>query len=217
MLTNSTPKRHHTLSQASRRGAQQGIVLFIVLVVLVVMALATAAMLRSVSSTTGITGNLAFQQAAVTSSDRGVETAVAWLETNNGASSSSSASACSSGSSVLACDQTSHGYLATRTDPTTSQTWADVWDSLSSSVTPISLGDDAAGNDVSYLIQRMCSATGDAATGTCSEAPSSSECGQSHSSNSSGIGCTSQVYYRITVKTTGPHNTVSFTQAMVAL
>lgn len=217
MLKHLNPKRPHGRSGAQRRGQQQGIVLFIVLVVLVVMALATAAMLRSVSSTTGITGNLAYQQAAVTSSDRGVETAVAWLESNNGASSSSSASACSSGSSVLACNQSSHGYLATRTDPTSSQTWADVWDALSSSVTPVTLSEDAAGNEVAYLIQRMCSATGDAATGTCSEAPSSSECGQSHSSNSSGLGCTSQVYYRVTVKTTGPHNTVSFTQAMVAM
>jgi type IV pilus assembly protein PilX len=197
---------------------QQGVVLLITLIVLVIMALATAAMMRSVSSANVIAGNLAFQQAATTSSDQGVEAAVVWLENNNGQSSSTTATACSEGSTVLACDQASYGYLATRTDPSSTQTWADVWAALvTAGTTPKSLTKDAAGNTVKYLIQRMCSATGDAATGTCSISPSSTECGQSHSVNTTAPSCTSQVYYRITVQTSGPHNTTSYTQTMVAM
>jgi type IV pilus assembly protein PilX len=197
---------------------QQGVVLLITLIVLVIMALATAAMMRSVSSANVIAGNLAFQQAAMASSDQGMEAAVVWLENNNGQSSSTTASACSSGSTVLACGQASYGYIATRTDPSSSQTWADLWTSLvSAGTTPVASSTDAAGNTVKYMIQRMCSATGDAATGTCSIAPSSTECGQSHSVNTTAPSCTSQVYYRITVQTVGPHNTTSYTQTMVAM
>lgn len=202
------------------RAAQQGVVLFIALIVLVMMALATAAMMRSASTSTLVSGNLAFQQSAIGSSDQGIERAVIWLENNNGQTSSTTATTCTDGSatSVLACDQAAQGYLATRTDPSSSQTWADLWTQLKAAgATPGSLSTDAAGNTSTYLIQRMCSATGDAETGTCAVPPSSTECGQSHNVNGQSTSCTSQVYYRITVRTEGPRNTVSFTQAMVAL
>jgi type IV pilus assembly protein PilX len=200
-----------------RPRTQQGLVLFVALIVLVALALATAAMMRSVGSGQVIAGNLAFQQSAVGSSDRGTEAAVAWLENNKGLSSSSSASACSVGSSVLACDQSAQGYLATRSDPASSVALDAWWTTLAAAVTPVSLASDAAGNSVSYLIQRMCNATGDASGGNCAITPSSTECGQSHNVNSGSTGCDSQVYYRITVKTTGPRNTVSYTQSMVAM
>jgi type IV pilus assembly protein PilX len=187
-------------------------------VVLVMLALATAAMLRSAGTGILVGGNLANQQAAVGSSDQAVESAVAWLENNHSASSSSTATTCSSGSTVLACDQANHGYVAVRADPDTDQTWADLWTTLTQAgITPVSQASDAASNTTAYLIQRMCSARGDAASGTCAIAPTSTECGQSHNVNNESRACTSQVYYRITVKTTGPRQTVSFTQAMVAL
>jgi type IV pilus assembly protein PilX len=201
------------------RQRQQGVVLLVALIVLVIMALATAALMRSVSSTSAVAGNLAFQQAATTSADRGVEAAVAWLENNHGQSSSATADACSAGSTVLACDQSGRGYLATRSDPGSTQTWADLWTRLvAAGSTPVSQATDAAGNTTAYLIQRMCSAAGDASTDNgCAIQPTSTECGQSHNVNSQSTSCTSQVYYRITVRTTGPRNTLSFTQAMVAL
>jgi len=186
-----------------RPRTQQGLVLFVALIVLVALALATAAMMRSVGSGQVIAGNLAFQQSAVGSSDRGLGAAVA--------------SACSVGSSVLACDQSAQGYLATRSDPASSVALDAWWTTLAAAVTPVSLASDAAGNSVSYLIQRMCNATGDASGGNCAITPSSTECGQSHNVNSGSTGCDSQVYYRITVKTTGPRNTVSYTQSMVAM
>lgn len=200
-----------------RRQSQQGVVLLVALIVLVIMALATAALMRSVSSTSAIAGNLAFQQAAITSADQGMEAAVIWLENNHGQSSSATADACDTGSTVLACDQSSHGYIATRSDPGSTQTWADLWTSLvAAGSKPVSQATDAAGNTTAYLIQRMCSAAGDASTDTgCAIQPTSTECGNSKTIDAAV--CSSQVYYRITVKTTGPRNTVSFTQAMVAL
>ncbi len=210
------PQQPHKHMPCARQ--QQGVVLVITLIVLVIMSLAIAAMMRSVSSANVIIGNLAFQQATITSADQGVEDAVAWLDNNNGQSTSSTATACPSGSTVLACDQASHGYIATRTDPTSTQTWGDVWTALvAAGTSPVPLTKDAAGNTVTYIIQRMCSATGDATTGTCSISPASTECGQSHSVNTVAPSCSSQVYYRITTQTIGPRNTTSYTQTMVAM
>lgn len=213
MLSRPNP----SMAKASHPSRQQGLVLFVALIVLVALALATAAMMRSVGSGQVIAGNLAFQQSAVGSSDHGTEAAVAWLEDNKGLSSSSSASACSTGSNVLACDQSAHGYLATRSDPASSLALDSWWTTLAATVPPVSLASDAAGNSVSYLIQRMCNAAGDASSGSCAITPSSTECGQSHNVNGGSTACDSQVYYRITVKTTGPRNTVSYTQSMVAM
>jgi len=81
------------LSLCAPRRQQEGMALFIALVVLVMLALATAAMLRSAGTGILVGGNLANQQAAVGSSDQAVESAVAWLENNHSASSSSTATA----------------------------------------------------------------------------------------------------------------------------
>jgi type IV pilus assembly protein PilX len=196
---------------------QDGLVLFVALIVLVALALATTAMMRSTGSAQVIAGNLAFQQSALGSSDHGIELAVAWLENNKGLSSSTTASACSSGTTVLACNQATYGYLATRSEPASSVAIDAWWSGLTKVVTPVNLASDAAGNAVSYLIQRMCNAVGDAASGTCAITPNAAECGQSHNVNSASTGCDSQVYYRITVKTIGPRNTTSYAQSMVAM
>ena len=50
---------------------QQGVVLFIALIVLVAMSLAGVAMVRSVDTSLGIAGNLAFKQSTIQGSDLG--------------------------------------------------------------------------------------------------------------------------------------------------
>jgi hypothetical protein len=96
-----------------------------------------------------------------------------------------------------------------------------LWDDLARLATPGSLGTDGAGNGVAYLIQRMCSSPGDASAGACSASPTSGTCGSSQTVGGNGgagnLSCKSQVYYRITVKVSGPRNTFSYAQAMVAL
>lgn len=184
--------------------AQQGVVLLVALVVLVVMALSTAAMLYSTGSSTWLVGNLAFRQSAVASGDQGVEKAIAWLKTTS-----------SSSPATLYTDVTASGYHATTSDMTGSQGPSALWSAIANG--KVALTADAAGNQVAYAIERLCSSTGEAAVGTCSANPATAECGQSHNVNSNVPGCTSQVYYRITVRTEGPRNTVSYTQAMVAL
>ena len=205
--------------------SQQGFSLIVALIALAIMALAAVSLMRTVSTSTLVSGNLAFEQAAVTGADVGVEAAITWLEANTGKASSGSASSCSAGvgATVLACHQAARGYLALRQDPTATQSWADVWAALvAAGATPVVQATDAAGNTSSYLIQRMCSAQGDASGVTgCSSAPSSAYCGGSMSGDSNvGAGnlpCTSSTYYRITVRVLGPRGTTAYIQAMVAL
>ncbi|WPB57650.1 hypothetical protein [Xylophilus sp. GOD-11R] len=207
------------------RHRQHGFSMIVALVALVVMALAAVSLMRTVSTATLVSGNLAFEQAAVTAADIGVEAAVVWLENNSGLASSGSATACSAsvGATVLACNQLARGYIATRTDPGASQSWGGLWDSLvSGGATPITLTDTKTDNTAAYLIQRMCTSVGDASSAIgCSSAPSSAYCGSSKATDSNAgagnISCSSPTYYRITVKVTGPRNTTGYIQAMVAL
>lgn len=204
-------------------GPQRGISMLLVLIILMAMTLAAVGLRRSTLTANAIAGNLGMQRAAASSADQGMEVAIAWLESNSGQASSTSATACATsiGSTVLACDQPGHGYLASRADPASGQGWPALWDELATLATPGALGIDEAGNGVAYLIQRMCSSQGDASGGACSAAPTSGTCGSSQTIGSNGgagnLSCKSQVYYRITVKVSGPRNTFSYAQAMVAL
>ena len=97
------------------------------------------------------------------------------------------------------------------------QNWAQYWDTLVTTYTATSLTTDAAGNTVSYLIQRMCNLTGQAyAAGPppveCVEPPTSSSSGSSKGAGFIELNRPTSVYYRITVRTVGPRNSVSFIQ-----
>lgn len=207
------------LMDARRRKSQSGFVMIVALVALVIMALAGVGLMRTVSTSVSLAGNLAFEQAAATSADQAVEAAVAWLETNTGQATSASAAVCATGSTVLACSQKTYGYAAIRTDPTSTQTWPQVWaSSVASGFTAVSKGTDSAGNTAAYLIQRMCSLEGDpTGSNACSASPINPDGASSKKAGSTLNANSSQIYYRITVKVTGPRDTVSFTQAMVAL
>ncbi|KGM40667.1 hypothetical protein JY96_13150 [Aquabacterium sp. NJ1] len=193
------------------------------LIVLVALTLAGLALTRSVYTSNAIAGNVAFQQAATHAADRGIEEAIAWLEANNGQANSTTALTCTEpqSSTVLACDQTARGYIAHRQDPS-GESWATFWDQTLDGQAKL-LGVDDAGNSVSYVIQRMCLKAGDSqATGNdCATSPvaSDSTCsgGSSCDAQKVNLASVSQVYYRITVKVTGPRNAQSYVQSMVAL
>jgi len=209
-----------------KKHGQRGFSLIVALVALVIMSLAAVSLMRTVSTSTLVSGNLAYEQAGVTAADVGVEAAAVWLENNAGKATSTTASTCAAtvGATVLACNQSARGYAATRLDPTSSQSWSDVWAVLlAGGLSPVTQASaDAAGNTTSYLIQRMCSAVGDSSSSIgCSTAPSSTECGSSKTLDSNAgagnISCASPTYYRITVKVSGPRSTTSYIQVMVAL
>ena len=204
MLTNNTCGSIRTQPATRQRGA----VLLVALIVLVIMTLAGIALMRSVSTSGVIAGNLAFQQAATHSADAGVETAVTFLEGNTATALQTSVL---SGSGVR--------YVAYRQDPAAGQTWDDFWTNSIPAAAKNTLAADAAGNTVSYVIHRLCNGEGVPITVVaCSTSPIDT----GSSGNSKGGGVTAllappQIYYRITTRVSGPRNTLSYVQVVVAL
>lgn len=191
------------------RARQTGVVLVITLIVLVAMTLAAIALVRSVDTTNVIAGNLAFKQATVNSSDQATEAAVAWLEKNGNA---------------LFTNNAPNGYTATEQQPAANQSWDNFWNNTIAPANlavcwPTNCNPDAAGNVVRYTIHRLCGATG--APGTigvnCSYSPTTYVITSSLGSGTVVLNSVNQIYYRITIQVTGPRNTVSYAQAVVAL
>lgn len=206
MLTNQ-PSRELN----GRRAVQRGSVLLIALILLVAMSLAGIALIRSVSTSNIIAGNLAFQQAATHSADVGVETALTFLRANSGAGVATLYTSVLTGTGTR--------YVALRQDPAAGESWDTYWNStIAGSGAVNALATDAAGNTVSYVIHRLCDNTGPPAYPGCSAPPT--DTGSASSSMGAGVvGVTAdkQVYYRITARVTGPRNTLSYVQAIVAI
>jgi type IV pilus assembly protein PilX len=187
----------------------------ITLIVLVAMTLAAIALVRSVDTTNVIAGNLAFKQATINSADRGTEAAVAWLE---------------SAGNLVYNDNFPNGYTASEQQPAANESWDHYWNTkivlnnLSVCV-PTNCNPDAAGNVVSYTIHRLCDQLGVPGAfppggGTvvlCSFSPSSYLLDSSQGGGTVVLNSINQIYYRITIRTAGPRNTVSYAQAVVAL
>ena len=134
------------------RRAQRGAVLFIALIVLVAMSLAGLALMRGVDTGTLIASNLAFKQSATAAGDLGIEAGRGWLMSNGGPPLYVDIP----GSAYYSTFQTNVDLVGG--DPTkTPFDWG----------TAASAGTDAAGNQVSYVIQRLCELPGDPASVNC--------------------------------------------------
>lgn len=189
---------------------QRGIALFIALIALLVLSLAAVGLIRSVDTNTVIAGNLALKQSALVSSDRGTETALIWMETTMNANDQS-----------LDSNRLSDGYFATF--DVNGDGLIDANDDARALVDGsgiVETANDGLGNTVSYVIQRMCMQAapasdtnvcmyGDNVVGTGSKGVKPGPLGGAQ------INSKQSPMYRITVKVSGPKNTVSYTQTFV--
>lgn len=206
-----------TLRGRSRGQGQRGVVLVLALIVLAAMTLAGIGLMRSVFTGNKVAGNLAFQQSAMHEADRGIEAAIAWLETTNRVT-----------PTVL--EQPTFpvggnlGYYANKpivgVDPSPGGSWETSWAGWEADgrVNEIARN-NTTGNRVRFVIHRLCNGTGAPNSGNgCSASPTSvgSE-GNSRGSGVVGLAVPTQRYYRITVRVDGPRNSVSFVQSIVAL
>lgn len=200
--------------RSTQRAGQRGVVLFIALIVLVAMTLAAIALMRSVDTSNIVAGNLAFQQASVHSGDRAVEAAIGWLEDCN-----QGINGCAI--DTLNSDDASHGYTAAGNNasrnPSGGQTWDAFW--AASVANSHSEQQDAALNTASYIIDRLCSNVGSPTGGAnCASSPLIiAATGNAQVAGQIPLQAASLVFYRITVRTTGSRNTVSYIQVLVAL
>jgi hypothetical protein len=188
---------------------------------LVALMLGAASLMRMVESTSQLAGNLAFKRAATLAAENGVEAAIDWLEQQSTA--------------TLASDAVAAGYYASTTaavdasgNAAASATAAIDWKNnqcdgvaRSACLKPMALpGVDNAGHSVRYLIQRLCSGSGNlAASGECalyleSEAESSSRGAIAYGSEKRLTG-QPWAFYRITARAVGPRDTVGLVQVLV--
>lgn len=202
---------------------QGGVVLVLALVILVVMTIAGIALVRSVDTGSAVAGNLAFQQAATQAGGAGVEDAiVSFLNDKT--------------TEQLQDNAYASGYAAAVTNPAD---WEAYWVNtinpeplqppvLAKNCTDdhprpgrsCTLPTDAAGNTVTYTIQRLCQTTGDPMldpTGcVTSKTVLSGGEGNSLGAGSARLNKATQYYYRVTSRIEGPRNTLTYTQTIVA-
>lgn len=217
-----------SLNSASRRmpfaplriAKQRGVALFFALICMVAIMLAAVALVRSVDTAALISGNLAFQQSATVSGDAGTEAAITWLAATEAAN--AALNVLTNAAHPFNADNPAAGYYASL-NPARSLTASSgtrfVWDNTDS----VGLATDSSGNTTRYVIQRMCRTSGVAvANASClfsgavldnnkQNIPLPQEICQ-------GPGCPvagQTPMIRITSRTTGPKNTLSYVQAFV--
>lgn len=207
------------------RQSQQGVVLFIAMIALVVMSLAAVALIRSVDTNTLITGNLSFKQTSIASSSYGIESLSDYL----------GAQALNYGSN----NDANNGYYAVCTSTQSSAdnpcdganiTAAATWQAGATSRLADGLGIvdgvDAYGNTIEYIVERMCYEQIDVianpalARQRCLLAKRTNDNRSKNVLNMTRVGApevlTDLPVYRVTVRVTGPKNTVSFIQAFIS-
>lgn len=195
---------------AASRRSQRGVILFVALIVLVAMSLTGIALMRSVDTNVLVAGNLAFRQGATAAADWGVEAARTYLKTTLDAN-----------KAAMDNDNPAAGYYSS---------WQAGLDLLGTTGSPFDwpalaqlVGTDTAGNEVRYVLHRMCAASGPSsgALADCVKSSAGSGAGAVGSTKGTvsygvlGLATPPSVYYRVTVRVLGPRNTVSFVQAML--
>ncbi|MBS1230069.1 MAG: pilX [Proteobacteria bacterium] len=196
-----------SFAHGAPRRRQSGVVLLVALIMLIAMTLAALALVRSVDTANIIAGNQSFQQAATHSGDRGIETAIAWVENN---------------SALLLSDSAASGYAANGLTAAPAKPANESWDAYWTRLwngRAVQLAVDAAtGTSVAYVIDRMCAAAGSPTGGAlCAESPIVGVArGNAEEAGEKQITAISQVYYRITARVQGPRNTVSYVQAVIS-
>jgi type IV pilus assembly protein PilX len=202
-----------SVARYGMRRRQKGVVLFIALIVLVAMSLAGIALMRSVDTNVLIAGNLAFRQGATAGGDWGVEHARAWLTANGGLVNQDQPAG---ETFYFANWQQNLDLIGNNPDPLVMDyDWAPGAGSLD-------LGLDSAGNRVQYVIHRLCDTAGTPETVQCVRS-SLATGGGANTGGSKGVqdagGGTvkagGSTLYRVTVRISGPRNTVSYVQAVL--
>lgn len=210
--------------KSSLRSKQRGVALFFALIALVAIMLAAVVLVRSVDTSTMISGNLAFQQAATSSGDGGTEAAVTWLtgiEAANGA-----LNVLNNAAHPFNQDNAAAGYYASL-NPAMSLTASSgtrfTWVTSGVGKDSVGLAADSSANTASYIIQRMCRTSG--------VSVQNANClfsGAALNNNGQNIPLPQEIcvgtgcpvagqtpMIRVTSKVTGPKNTVSYVQAFV--
>jgi hypothetical protein len=209
----------NSIGRPTPSGRQRGVVLFVALIVMVALSLAAIALIRSVDTTNAIVGNLAFRLASILPANASIEQAASALFSDADIGSvvhipdktinvpAENYFACRQG--LPTCGgpvEDARGVPAVLQKKSTASALTMKFDATDSS-TP------ATDTQVTYLIERMCGASGPATTLNCDLVPPKGNPGNTLGDAEASPG--SVPFYRVTVRVDGPKNTASFVQAML--
>ncbi len=217
--------KRQTIRRASPTNAQRGVVLLLALIMLVAMTLAGIVLYRPIGTGVIIARNLSFKRTAAVAADRGIESARTWLvgQSSAGLEQGIAASGYFPGwcNTVLNAsnvpdadndgqpDDCGNNPAPSEFDPITFN-WAG---------SVLATSDDGAGNEIRYVIHRLCETPGsiNASGQQCVVIGSASAGGAKTAATygSQALTNTSQPYFRITSRVLGPTNTVVYTQSIL--
>lgn len=187
-------------------GRERGVVLFVALIVMVAMSLAAIALVRSVDTTNRAIGNLAFRQAAIQPAALAVEDAAqALFKDQNKAD------------KVLIADKDKDladwNYYSFWQKTDDANGIPSELQKQKNFTLKRTLKDDA-GNEIRYVIERMCVQAGPPLVDNCDLMPPKQTPGQT-TNKENAVQLSRVPFYRVTVRVDGPQNTVSFVQAVL--
>ena len=180
---------------------QQGVVLFIALIVLVVMSMAGIAMNRSIETSLGVAGNLAFRKSTLQGTEKAMSTAIAWLDNNRAKL-----------NKVDLVNNTAVGYyLAPAKNKGSDNAWTNgYWTNA------FDAGKDTLGNRLSYKIERMCEDETPGYADTVCLLGLPIETNNNDGNSATGgfqFSPPPPLVFRITARAVGPRNSTSIVQA----
>ena len=192
---------------------ERGVVLFIALLVMVALSLAGIALLRSADTATAVAGNLAFKRAAAMAVDRSVEQSVRALFENDPVTSAPLIT-------DTKVDDPTHNYFARvrrAADGSIPEIPAEIQSVAALTAAGLRadlIPPDPGGNNVYYVIERMCANAGPAVGNNwnLSTAALGADAGTQHYEELSRVG---NAFYRLTVRVEGPRNTVQYAQVFL--
>ncbi len=190
---------------------ERGVVIFIALIVMVALSLAAIALIRSIDTSNTVVGNLGFRQASISPTNQAIEKAAAALFTKV------SRSGAPPTITDTTADLAAENYFASRITNPPEDSRGVPFQLQKKSNYSLPTGNvmlDFAGNEIRYIIERMCINPGPADLSNCDLTGPKQVPGTT-------IGDPSQPplprfpFYRVTIRVDGPQNTVSFAQAML--
>lgn len=180
---------------------QKGAVIIIALIILIIMSLAGIAANKALESAVGVAGNIAFKQSSVYGVDKAMESAIGWLNEHT---------------AELANDNVEAGYLSSAATPEPDWTVDTAW------TVKKAAGTDGVGNELEYVIHRMCSQANTSYNGDINqcmtiESESAQVLGNSLSAGSFQFKGAPQISYRITMRSKGPKGAYTVVQTFYTL
>lgn len=195
------------IATTRRRSGEHGIVLIVALIVLVVMSLVGLAMMRQATTGVSVAGNVALKQNASEAGDIGTEAGFKWFSGKR-----------VNDPTYLDADHPTDGYFATWGGNLDGDPTKLVYTPGTNSVEATPAGGDATGNRVLYVVHRLCAFVGssDAIGQKCSNQaqPDLNSRGGGGGNYPGGTIAGASPFYRISARTDGPKNTVSFIQML---